>query len=68
MLPAGIAIVIGAILFFRPDDGGKLHDGDAYISQIPTALNGNSLTALLLGHKVQVTGASPSTSFATGAA
>ncbi|HEY1623653.1 MAG TPA: ATP-dependent zinc metalloprotease FtsH [Streptosporangiaceae bacterium] len=99
MLPAGIAIVIGAILFFRLDDGGtrpqsfsytsfvsevtankvstavitpagsvsgKLHDGDAYISQIPTALNGNSLTALLLGHKVQVTGASPSTSSLLG--
>ena len=42
---------------------GKLHDGSAYTSQIPTALNDNALSALLLGHKVQVTGISPSTSW-----
>ncbi len=41
---------------------GKLSDGNAYTSQIPTALNDNSLSALLLGHKVQVTGTIPSTS------
>ncbi|MGD0559204.1 MAG: ATP-dependent zinc metalloprotease FtsH [Streptosporangiaceae bacterium] len=41
---------------------GQLHDGAAYTSQIPAALNDNALSALLLGHKVQVTGASSSTS------
>jgi cell division protease FtsH len=41
---------------------GKLHDGGAYTSQIPTALNDSALPALLLGHKVQVTGTSPTTS------
>jgi cell division protease FtsH len=41
---------------------GKLNDGDAYTSQIPTALNDDALSALLIGHKVQVTGISPSTS------
>src|SRR3984885_6189064 len=41
---------------------GKLLDGKAYTSQIPTALNDNALSALLLGHKVQVTGTVPSTS------
>ena len=41
---------------------GKLHDGSAYASQIPAALNDNALPALLLGHKVQVTGTSTSTS------
>ena len=45
---------------------GKLHDGGAYTSQIPTALNDNSLSALLLGHKVQVTGVSPSTTSVLG--
>jgi cell division protease FtsH len=40
---------------------GKLVDGKAYTSQIPTALNDNVLSALLLGHKVQVTGTVPST-------
>ncbi len=40
---------------------GKLHSGAAYTSQIPTALNNSSLSALLLGHKVAVTGTSPST-------
>jgi cell division protease FtsH len=35
---------------------GKFLDGKAYTSQIPTALNDNALSALLLGHKVQVTG------------
>jgi cell division protease FtsH len=41
---------------------GKLHDGHAYISQLPTALNNDGLSALLLEHKVQVTGASSGTS------
>jgi cell division protease FtsH len=45
---------------------GKLHDGSAYTSQIPIALNDNALSALLLGHKVQVTGISPSTSWIPG--
>ena len=45
---------------------GKLHDGSAYTSQIPTALNDNALSALLLGHKVQVTGVSPSTTSMLG--
>ena len=45
---------------------GKLHDGKAYTSQIPAALNDNALPALLLGHKVQVTGISVSTSSALG--
>ena len=43
---------------------GKLHDGGAYTSQIPTALNDSALSALLLGHKVQVTGIGPSTTSA----
>ena len=41
---------------------GKLLDGKAYTSQIPTALNDNALPALLLGHKVQVTGTTSSSS------
>jgi cell division protease FtsH len=40
---------------------GKLHDGSSYTSQIPIALNDSSLPALLLGHKVQVTGTTPGT-------
>jgi cell division protease FtsH len=40
---------------------GTLRGGTAYTSQIPTALNDSSLSALLLGHKVAVTGTSPST-------
>ena len=40
---------------------GKLSNGVAYSSQIPTALNDNTLSPLLLKHRVQVTGASPST-------
>ena len=40
---------------------GTLTGGTAYTSQIPTALNDTSLSALLLGHKVTVTGTSPST-------
>ncbi len=40
---------------------GKLDNGVAYTSQIPTALNDNALSPLLLKHKVQVTGASSST-------
>jgi cell division protease FtsH len=45
---------------------GKLRDGDAYTSQIPVALNDNALSALLLGHKVQVTGIGPSTTSVLG--
>ena len=40
---------------------GKLRGGSAYTSQIPTALNNSSLSALLLSHKVAVTGTSVST-------
>jgi cell division protease FtsH len=40
---------------------GQLRGGGAYVSQIPTALNDSTLPTLLLGHKVQVTGTSPST-------
>jgi len=40
---------------------GKLHDGDAYTFQLPTALNDDGLSALLLEHKVQVTGTGPDT-------
>jgi cell division protease FtsH len=45
---------------------GKLHDGGAYTSQIPVALNDNALSALLLGHKVQVTGISPGSNWVLG--
>ena len=37
---------------------GRLHNGVAYSSQIPTALTDNTLSPLLLKHRVQVTGAS----------
>ncbi len=40
---------------------GKLSNGTAYSSRIPTALNNNALSPLLVGHKVQVTGTNPST-------
>ena len=40
---------------------GKLANGVAYRSQIPTALNDNALSPLLLKHRVQVTGTSSST-------
>jgi cell division protease FtsH len=40
---------------------GKLTSGSAYTSRIPTALNDSSLSAVLLEHKVQVTGSKPST-------
>jgi cell division protease FtsH len=39
---------------------GTLHNGVAYTSQIPTALSNNTLSPLLLTHKVQVTGTSSS--------
>ena len=39
---------------------GKLDNGVAYSSQIPTALSNNALSPLLLKHKVQVTGTSSS--------
>jgi len=45
---------------------GKLHDGSAYTSQIPIALNDGALPTLLLGHKVQVTGTSPSSGSVLG--
>ena len=41
---------------------GKLQNGTAYSSQIPTALNDQALSPLLLKHKVQVTGGSAGTS------
>ena len=41
---------------------GTLRGGSAYTSQIPVALDDTTLPTLLLGHKVQVTGTSPSTS------
>jgi len=39
---------------------GKLDNGVAYTSQIPTALNDNALSPLLLTHRVQVTGTNSS--------
>jgi cell division protease FtsH len=45
---------------------GKLDSGVAYTSQIPTALDDTALSPLLLGHKVQVTGTSPSTTSLVG--
>jgi cell division protease FtsH len=39
---------------------GTLHGGNTYTSQIPTALDNNALSPLLLSHKVQVTGTNPS--------
>jgi len=44
---------------------GKLRNGVAYTSQIPTALNNDALSPLLLDHKVQVTGTTPSTTSAS---
>jgi cell division protease FtsH len=41
---------------------GTLHNGVAYTSQIPTALNDQALSPLLLKHQVQVTGGSAGTS------
>ncbi len=41
---------------------GKLDNGAAYTSQIPTALNDNALSPLLLTHNVQVTGVNSSSS------
>jgi cell division protease FtsH len=35
---------------------GKLHNGQNYTTQIPTALNDDALTPLLMDHKVTVTG------------
>jgi len=45
---------------------GKLDNGVAYTSQIPTALNSNTLSPLLLAHNVKVTGTS-SSSFSVAA-
>ncbi|MEV0406524.1 ATP-dependent zinc metalloprotease FtsH [Actinoallomurus sp. NPDC050550] len=39
---------------------GKLRSGAAYTSQIPTALNDNALSALLVRHQVEVRGSNPS--------
>jgi cell division protease FtsH len=38
---------------------GKLRGGAAYTSQIPTALNDDALSALLVQHKVEVRGSNP---------
>ena len=38
---------------------GKLRSGTAYTSQIPTALNDDALSTLLVQHKVQVRGTDP---------
>jgi cell division protease FtsH len=43
---------------------GKLKDGTAYTSRIPTALNDSGLSPLLVAHKVQVTGTNPSSASA----
>ncbi len=40
---------------------GKLTSGAAYSSRVPTALNDQTLSPLLLAHKVQVAGTNPST-------
>jgi cell division protease FtsH len=40
---------------------GKLDKGEAYTSQIPTALGDTALTPLLLDHNVNVTGTNPDT-------
>ena len=45
---------------------GKLRSGVVYTSQIPSALNDASLSPLLVGHKVQVTGTTSSTSWVIG--
>ncbi len=45
---------------------GKLTDGKAYTSQIPTALNDSALPNLLLGHKVQVTATAASSGSTLG--
>jgi cell division protease FtsH len=39
---------------------GKLKAGDSYTSRVPIALKDDALSALLLDHKVQVTGTNPS--------
>src|ERR1700722_17713605 len=45
---------------------GTLRGGGSYTSQIPVALDDTALPALLLEHKVQVTGTSPSTGSVLG--
>jgi cell division protease FtsH len=45
---------------------GKLDSGEAYTSQIPTALDNTTLGPLLLSHKVQVTATNPSTASLLG--
>jgi cell division protease FtsH len=45
---------------------GLLLGGKTYTSQIPTALNDSALSALLLGHKVAVTGTAASSGSALG--
>ena len=39
---------------------GKLHNGSSYTSQVPTALNDDALSPLLLRRRVQVVGTNPS--------
>ena len=43
---------------------GKLDSGEAYTSQIPTALDDTALSPFLLAHNVQVTGTNASTHIA----
>jgi len=45
---------------------GTLRGGSTYTSQIPVALDDTALPALLLGHKVQVTGTSASSGSVLG--
>jgi cell division protease FtsH len=45
---------------------GTLKGGSSYTSQIPVALDDTSLSSLLLGHQVQVTGTSPSSGSVLG--
>ena len=45
---------------------GKLRGGSSYTSQIPTALDDNTLPTLLLSHKVQVTGTTQSSGSVLG--
>jgi cell division protease FtsH len=44
---------------------GRLTDGKAYRSQIPTALQDKDLSALLQSHNVQITGSGPAGGWAT---
>jgi cell division protease FtsH len=46
---------------------GKLGNGAAYTSQIPTALTDGTLSPLLLAHRVRVTGTNPTSTSVRGA-